>query len=326
MASAATKSTPANLADALGRLRGVRALVAGDAMLDRYWFGEVNRISPEAPVPIVGVTDTDEQLGGAGNVARNIIALGGQCTLLSVVGDDDAGRTLTARAEHAGIDAQLIADRNAQTTIKLRVLAQKQQLLRADFESTPSDDAIKVADEKFAAQLAQCNVVVLSDYGKGNLRFAAKWIAQCRARKLPVLIDPKGGDYSRYRGASLVTPNRKEFEQAVGATVEDDDAMRKRALELIDACQLDKLLVTLSERGMALFSRSDAIYKRARAREVFDVSGAGDSVVAVMAMAAAVGLCDDDALELANTVAGIVVSKLGAATASVDEVLGGLAR
>ena len=312
----------------LGKLTARRVLVAGDAMLDRYWLGAVDRISPEAPVPVVAVKDVDERLGGAANVARNIAALGGRCALLALRGDDANGRTLAELAARADLDCHLIADRAGQTAVKLRVVAQKQQLLRVDFESPPGAAALAAADAKFTALLApesgdnrdaNCQVVVLSDYGKGGLTHCARWIAQSRANNIPVVVDPKGGDFSRYRGASLVTPNLTEFEQAAGAVAGDDD-MRVKAEKLLRANEIDKLLITLSARGMMLVTRDGVMHRRARAREVYDVSGAGDTVVAVMAMAIAAGLTDNVALGIANAAAGVVVSKLGTASATRAEV------
>ncbi|MGR3983822.1 MAG: D-glycero-beta-D-manno-heptose-7-phosphate kinase [Gammaproteobacteria bacterium] len=310
----------------LGKLPACKILVAGDAMLDRYWFGRVERISPEAPVPVVGVERSEERIGGAGNVACNVTSLGAQCTLLALVGDDEAGRRLDGIAERAGIARELVTDHDAQTTLKLRVISQNQQLLRADFESAPGARALGRAHAKFAELLGAHQAAVLSDYGKGGLRGVEKLIEQAREKNIPVLVDPKGGDFARYRGAAMVTPNLKEFEAAAGAVADDAD-MQRKAEELMRRHQLEKLLVTLSERGMVLFARGrEAIRGEARAREVYDVSGAGDSVIAVMALALAAGLDDADALALANSAAGVVVSKLGTAAAGVEELSAALRR
>ena len=328
MASVAAKSagSAVELTAALGKLPACNVLVAGDAMLDRYWFGPVERISPEAPVPVVTVDASEERIGGAGNVACNITSLGGKCTLLAVVGDDEAGGRVAEIAAQTGIAPQLVVDRAARTTIKLRVLSRNQQLLRADFESPPGAESLDAATARFAELLASHQVVVLSDYGKGGLERIETLIELAAEKQIPVLVDPKGGSFSRYRGAAMVTPNLKEFEQVAGAVVDDDD-MAAKANTLMERHQLDKLLVTLSDRGMVLFSRrGDPIRRQARVREVYDVSGAGDSVIAVMAMATAAGLDDHTALGLANGVAGVVVSKLGTATATIEELKAALRR
>ena len=316
----------ASAAADLRRLSACNILVAGDVMLDRYWFGPVERISPEAPVPVVTVNASEERIGGAGNVACNITSLGGKCTLLSVVGDDEAGTRVAEIAAHSGINHQLVVDRAAKTTIKLRVLSRNQQLLRADFESPPGARALDETTEKFAGLLEDHQAVVLSDYGKGGLDRIETLIALAAKKHLPVLVDPKGGSFTRYRGAAMVTPNLKEFEQVAGTVVDDED-MQTKAADLMKRHRLDKLLVTLSDRGMVLFFRDGgAIRREARAREVYDVSGAGDSVIAVMAMATATGLDDDTGLGLANSTAGVVVSKLGTATAGIEELKAALGR
>ncbi len=325
MASAAT-----SLEALRARLSACRILVAGDVMLDRYWFGRVDRISPEAPVPVVAADQCEERIGGAGNVAGNITSLGGACTLLAVTGDDEAGRTVAAMATRAGIEPHLVVERGGQTTVKLRVMSRNQQLLRVDFESPPGAPARAEALSRFAALLedddVRARVAVLSDYGKGGLDPIESRIELAAQKNIPVLIDPKGGDFSRYRGAAMVTPNLKEFERVAGAVADDHD-MRDKADALMRRHHLDKLLVTLSDRGMALFARGrEAIRSEARAREVYDVSGAGDTAIAVMAMAMAAGLDDRAALELANSAAGVVVSKLGTATASLAELEAALAR
>lgn len=295
-------------------------------MLDRYWFGRVDRISPEAPVPVVSVRRHDERLGGAGNVAANITSLGGRCTLLSVVGDDEAGRRLAGLATGAGIDPQLVTDPGGRTTVKLRAMARNQQLLRADFEAPPGAPALDAVMARFAEQLPRHQAVVLSDYGKGGLAHSARLIEMAATRGIPVLVDPKGADFARYRGAAMVTPNLAEFEQVAG-TVADDEDLQAKAEALMREHDLKRLLVTLSDRGMALFSPGrEAIRRPARAREVYDVSGAGDTVVAVMAMAVAAGLDDHAALALANGAAGVVVSKVGTAAAGRDELKAALER
>ena len=322
----------ASVAASLDKLATCNILVAGDVMLDRYWFGNVDRISPEAPVPVVTVDQrlSEERLGGAGNVACNITSLGARCALLSVVGDDEAGRQVSGIAARTGIEDQLVIDRGGQTTIKLRAISRNQQLLRADFESAPGAAALEAARSKFADLLARDSLqaVVLSDYGKGGLDDSEKLIALAAQKNVPVLVDPKGADFARYRGAAMVTPNLAEFEQVAGAVADDDD-MRRKANALMRQHRLSKLLVTLSDRGMVLFSSSpegEVIRRPARAKEVYDVSGAGDTVIAVMALALAAALDDRDALALANAAAGVVVSKVGTATAGIDELKSALSQ
>ena len=324
-----------SVAASLDKLAACNILVAGDVMLDRYWFGRVDRISPEAPVPVVTVDQrlNEERLGGAGNVACNITSLGARCALLSVVGDDEAGRQVSGIAARAGIEDQLVVDRGGQTTIKLRAISRNQQLLRADFESAPGASALEAARSKFADLLARDSLqaVVLSDYGKGGLDDSEKLIALAAQKNVPVLVDPKGADFARYHGAAMVTPNLAEFEQVAGAVADDDD-MRRKANALMREHRLSKLLVTLSDRGMVLFSSAssspdgEVIRHPARAKAVYDVSGAGDTVIAVMALALAARLDDRDALALANAAAGVVVSKVGTATAGIDELKAALSQ
>lgn len=295
-------------------------LVVGDVMLDRYWFGAADRISPEAPVPVLAVERRERRLGGAGNVARNIVALGGRCALLAVVGDDDAGAELSQLAAAENIACQFVAQSAAPTTVKLRLMARNQQLLRADFESSPPPAALDEVAAKFSAMVENYQAVVLSDYGKGCLGKVENLIQAARAKNIPVLVDPKGGDFSRYRGADLVTPNLKEFEQVAGAVADAED-MRAKARRLRKTHGLRKLLVTMSDRGMTLFSDArEPLHQAARVSEIHDVVGAGDTVIAVLAMAMARGLEDRVGLTLASHAAGIVVSKLGTATATVAEL------
>jgi rfaE bifunctional protein kinase chain/domain len=300
---------------------GARILVVGDVMLDRYWFGEVSRISPEAPVPVVRVERTEERPGGAANVARNCVSLGAQARLLSVVGDDEAGSTLSALVERAGVRASLHRDPSMPTTVKLRVIGRQQQLLRIDFETPPSNEVLasKLAD--FEAALAECDVVILSDYGKGGLTHIETMIRCALAAGKPVLVDPKGDDYSRYRGAQLVTPNRAELREVVGAWKDEAD-LAARAERLREDLQLGALLVTRSEQGMTLFQPGAVMHVPALAREVYDVSGAGDTVIAAIAVMLAAGVALPEAVKVANRAAGVVVGKLGTAVASLDEVFG----
>ena len=299
----------------------LKTLVVGDVMLDRYWFGTVDRISPEAPVPVLAVTDQQERAGGAANVAHNLLALGAQSNLLTVVGDDEAGREIKRIIDGYGATTTFKIDPSFQTIVKLRMIAQNQQLLRADFDRTPSDEILAQCLQDFELALADCDVVILSDYGKGGLRHVSRMIELARAANKPVIIDPKGHDYSRYQSATLITPNMKEFEAVVGKVTSEQDFSAK-ARQLQQDLKLEYLLVTRSERGMSLFGK-DGVQtdSPARALEVYDVSGAGDTVIALMALAMVSDFTDRQRLDLANTVAGIVVGKVGTAVATIAEVL-----
>ena len=300
---------------------GARILVVGDMMLDRYWFGDVSRISPEAPVPVVKIERLEERLGGAANVARNIVALGGQASLLSVVGEDEAGRTLEKLLAEENIQASLHADAKLSTTVKLRVIGRQQQLLRIDFETWPDHEVLQAKLAEFTKRLTQCDVVVLSDYGKGGLTHITEMIRLARAAGKPVLVDPKGDDYARYSGATLLTPNRSELRQVTGSW-QDDASLAAKARQLRERLQIDALLLTRSEEGMSLFHGDGMLHEKAIAREVFDVSGAGDTVIAAMAVMLASGCDLGAAMSLANRAAGIVVGKLGTAVASLEELKG----
>ena len=302
-------------------LRRARVLVVGDVMLDRYWFGDVSRISPEAPVPVVKVSRSEERLGGAANVARNAAALGARVTLLSVVGRDEPGRRLHALLRQEKITARLHHDRTIDTTVKLRVIGRQQQLLRVDFETTPSHEILRSKLAEYARLVAGCDAVILSDYGKGRLAPITRMISLARRYGKPVLVDPKGEDFSRYQGASVITPNRAEFRAVVG----DWDSEREftdQAQRLRRKLKADALLVTRSEEGMTLFERSRRLHVPAQAREVFDVSGAGDTVIATLAVMLAGGSGLGDAVRIANRAAGIVVGKFGTAVVSPEELFG----
>jgi rfaE bifunctional protein kinase chain/domain len=296
-----------------------RILVVGDVMLDRYWFGEVSRISPEAPVPVVKVERTEERPGGAANVARNCAALGARVTLLSVVGTDEAGQNLARLMEDSGIECSLHEDDKLNTTVKLRVISRQQQLLRIDFENAPNHEVLQAKLADFESRLAACDVVILSDYGKGGLTHITEMIALTRAAGKPVLVDPKGEDYTRYAGATLLTPNRSEMREVVGRW-KDDAELALKATRLRDELRIDALLVTRSEEGMTLFSAGGVAHEPAVAREVYDVSGAGDTVIATLAVMLGSGLSLPQAMRQANLAAGIVVGKLGTATCSLDEL------
>ena len=298
-----------------------KVLVVGDVMLDRYWFGDVNRISPEAPVPVLKVNRVDERPGGAANVARNIAALGAQATLLSVVGDDEAGACLEKLlGEHSNLTALLHRDASISTIIKLRAIARHQQLLRIDFETPPSHEVLHAALEDYRAQLPLADIVILSDYGKGGLAHIAQMIQMARDAGKPVLVDPKGDDYARYAGATLLTPNRSEFCQVAGSW-QTEDELNIKAQSLRRELQLEALLVTRSEDGMSLFMADEVLHVPTHTREVFDVSGAGDTVIATLAVMLASGAALPDAMRIANRAAGIVVGKLGTAVVSREEIV-----
>lgn len=296
-----------------------RVLVVGDVMLDRYWFGEVDRVSPEAPVPIVRVARREDRLGGAANVARNVVALGGRATLIGVVGADEAGERIHALAHDAGIAPGLVADAGHPTTLKMRVLGRQQQMLRVDFEQAPGVAALDALDIEFDTHLEGHDVVVLSDYAKGALGRVQSLIARARAAGVPVLVDPKGDHYEIYRGATLVTPNRAELQQAVGRWTSEEDLAR-RAQRLREDLALEALLVTRSEQGMTLFTDAGREHVDAQAHEVFDVSGAGDTVLATLAVTRAVGMSWTQAMRWANRAGGVVVGKLGTSTVSAQEL------
>lgn len=310
----------------LGRLAGLRVLVIGDAMLDRYWHGAVERISPEAPVPVVAVGASEDRLGGAANVARNVVALGGHARLLAIVGADEAGDRLAGLLADTAIETQLLRDAQLPTTLKLRVLSRSQQLIRLDFEARPGVAALTQLQQAYLDALDWAQVVVLSDYGKGALTQAEALIGAARARGLMVVVDPKGHDYRHYAGASLLTPNRAEFTTVAGPWSSEQE-LHGKAADWLARLAVERLLVTRSEQGMTLFRAGRAaLHDPARAREVFDVSGAGDTVVAALALALAAGLDDPAAVHLANLAAGIVVGKLGTATATVEELVHELRR
>ena len=296
-----------------------RVLVVGDVMLDRYWFGDVNRISPEAPVPVVHVQRQEDRLGGAANVARNAVALGAQAGLLCVVGHDEPGERIVALLGESGVNAFLERDPALPTTIKLRVLSRQQQLLRVDFENTPAHEVLLAGLARFDALLPSHDVILMSDYAKGGLTHVTQMIAKARAAGKAVLVDPKGDEWERYRGASVITPNRAELREVVGSWKSEDDLLA-RVTKLRRELQFDALLLTRSEEGMTLFSDAGVLHAPANAREVYDVSGAGDTVIATVAVSLGAGLPLVQGVALANRAAGIVVGKLGTATVDYDEL------
>ena len=307
----------------LDDLSAVRLLVVGDVMLDRYWFGEVSRISPEAPVPVVKVERSEERPGGAANVARNAVALGAQVSLLALIGDDEAGASLRRLMGGCGIAASLHVDAAITTTVKLRVIGRQQQLLRIDFETMPSSDVLLAKLSEFEQRLPDCDAVVFSDYGKGGLTHISEMIQLARAAGKIVLVDPKGDDYAIYAGATIVTPNRTEMREVVGRW-KDDAELERKANALRSEYDLTAMLVTRSEEGMTLFHAGGMIHEKAVAREVFDVSGAGDTVIATLAVMLAHGAGWAQAIHVANVAAGIVVGKLGTAVVTHDELAAAL--
>ena len=296
-----------------------RVLVVGDAMLDRYWFGAVDRISPEAPVPVVRVTREEERLGGAANVALNVKTLGAQATLLTVVGDDEPARKLRQLLEQQGVTALLGRDPKLYTIVKLRVIGRSQQLIRIDFENQPEHEVLAGMLADYERVLPAHSTVLFSDYGKGGLTHIPRMIELARSAGKAVLIDPKGSDYSRYAGATVVTPNRAELAQVIGEWRSEAE-LHERAQALRKAHRLDALLLTRSEDGMSLFDAEGHLQVPAQAREVFDVTGAGDTVIATLAAMLGAGVSLRQAMPIANRAGGIVVGKFGTATVSHEEL------
>lgn len=303
------------------QLAAARVLVVGDAMLDRYWFGAVERISPEAPVPVVRVNREEERLGGAANVAINVQALGVQTTLLTVVGDDEPARTLRRLLSQAGIAPLLGSDPRQQTIVKLRVIGRSQQLIRIDFETPPDHELLAQMLADYERALPSHDAVLFSDYGKGGLTHIPRMIELARAAGKPVLVDPKGRDYRSYAGATVITPNRAELAQVIGAWTSEAD-LSARAQALRAELGLQALLLTRSEEGMSLFDAAGSASVPAQAREVFDVTGAGDTVIAAMAALLACGMSAREAMTIANRAGSIVVGKFGTASVSYDELFG----
>lgn len=307
----------------LSQFEDAKVLVVGDVMLDRYWFGDVNRISPEAPVPIAKINKTDHRAGGAANVARNIAALGGQAALLSVSGDDEAADILADLLAQDGIANHILRSQHAPTTVKLRVLSKNQQLIRLDFEEEPDSGSLNDVLQTFGRLISQFDVVILSDYGKGVLDNVAVMIATARALGKPVLIDPKGSDYDKYANATLLTPNRAELREAVGNWY-SENSLTAKAQKLREDLGLDALLLTRSEEGMSLYRENQIDHQATRAQEVYDVSGAGDTVIATMGLSMAAGFSLPESMHIANAAAGVVVAKLGTAVCSFDELTASL--
>jgi D-beta-D-heptose 7-phosphate kinase/D-beta-D-heptose 1-phosphate adenosyltransferase len=295
-------------------------IVMGDVMLDRYWSGQAGRISPEAPVPVVRVKNIEDRIGGAGNVALNIAKLGGQVTLLGVIGDDAEGEILLRLLEKEGVTCDFVVEPNIRSICKLRVMAQHQQLIRLDFEETPLPVNNEALLKRLTRYLPKSDAVVFSDYGKGTLTHVSEYITQARQAGVKVLVDPKGVDYERYAQADVITPNLSELQAVVGVCG-DENSLIERGRSLLKRYQLETLLLTRGEAGMTLIQDAHVHSLPAQAKDVFDVTGAGDTVIAVMALGVAIGETLHDAMYLANLAGGIVVGKLGTSTVSMLELM-----
>ena len=304
----------------LPEFSSARILVIGYLMLDRYWNGPVSRISPEAPVPVCRIDSEDIRLGGAANVARNVSSLGARSTLLGFVGDDEISNDIETLLYHSNVRSQLQHIPNSKTIVKLRVLSRNQQLIRLDFEDySPKWNKLQL-DSAFLDNLSDSDVVLLSDYAKGTLRSCSSLIDAARAVDKPVIVDPKGADFYRYKGASVITPNLHEFEVVVGHCTSEED-IENRARSLLDDLMIDAILITRGERGMSLFARGHSpLHLPTRAQEVFDVTGAGDTVIATLAAAVAAGSSLEDSALFANVAAGLVVAKSGTSSVSFKEL------
>lgn len=307
------------LTEMRNRMRQAAVLVVGDAMLDRYWFGEVDRVSPEAPVPIVRVTREEYRAGGAANVAVNCASLGARATLAAVIGKDAAGGVLTALLSDHDVMNALISDPSITTTTKLRVSGRSQQLLRVDFEAEPTPESLDDLSETVKLQMEGHNVVIFSDYGKGGLSEMQSFLSLAKQHRIPAIVDPKGKDYSIYQGASALTPNRSEFEAVVGRWTSELD-FEAKGLALREELDLEALIVTRSEEGISLFDSVGHMHFCSQTREVFDVTGAGDTVIATLATLIATGVSFRDAVEVANRAGGIAVGKFGTAAVTIEEL------
>ena len=304
----------------LPSFENAKVLVVGDLMLDRYWHGGTSRISPEAPVPVVHVNQNEERAGGACNVALNIATLGAQCTVMGLCGDDEAAHTLENLLQGVGVNPQFVRMPENATVTKLRVMSRHQQLMRLDFEDGFIGQDLSQLEKDFEAQLQDHNIVVCSDYGKGSLRNVKRLIELCNEKNIPVLVDPKGTDFEKYTGASLITPNLSEFEAVVG-TCESEDELVEKANTLSEKFNIEALLVTRSEHGMSLMQQGyDPVHIPTKAREVFDVTGAGDTVISTLAASLGAGVSLERAMVLSNLAAGVVVAKSGTASVSLREL------
>ena len=295
-------------------------LIIGDVMLDRYWYGPTGRISPEAPVPVVKVEQNEERPGGAANVAMNIASLGGKARIVGLTGKDEPAQVLTDKLSSLNVMCDFVALDDYPTITKLRILSRGQQLIRLDFEDKFENTDPALVLTKMDQALPNVKAVILSDYAKGALEHVQQYIQKARAAGVPVFIDPKGADFERYRGATILTPNMSEFEQVVGKVSSDEDLVEK-GRALIEQFDLDALLVTRSEHGMTLLRRDqEPFHLPTQAKEVYDVTGAGDTVISVLASSVAAGKPMDEACALANAAAGVVVGKLGTSTVSTIEL------
>lgn len=307
------------MADMKSKFQRARVLVVGDAMLDRYWFGTVDRISPEAPVPVVRVDREEERLGGAANVALNVKSLGAQTSLMTVVGTDEPAGKLRKLLAQNGVQTLLGSDAQLNTIVKLRVIGRAQQLIRLDFENQPDHEVLALMLSDYERVLPEHDAVLFSDYGKGGLTHIPRMIALARQAGKPVLIDPKGKDYGRYAGATVITPNREELSQVIGSW-SSEEQLHERAQQLRQAQGFEGILLTRSGEGISLFDGHGHLQVPAVAREVFDVTGAGDTVIAVLAVLLACGVSLREALPVVNRAGGIVVGKFGAANLSYEEL------
>jgi len=303
------------------RLAASRVLVAGDVMLDRYWHGDVERISPEAPVPVVRMTTEECRLGGAANVANNVASLGAGVTLMGIVGQDEGANEVRRLLDSSGIENGLLHGEGAPTTVKLRINGRAQQLLRIDFEREPEGRLVKKMQQAFRDRCHEFGAVILSDYGKGGLALIRDEIAHARKIGVSVLVDPKGSDWTPYEGATVLTPNRAELKQVVGSWSSESD-LATRVNHLRRKLGVEAILVTRSEEGMTLFDEDGSMHASAMAREVFDVTGAGDTVIATLGALVGSGLSLREAVPYANRAGGIVVGKFGAATVELEELFG----
>ena len=308
-----------NISELEQSLKIVRILVVGDVMLDRYWFGSADRISPEAPVPVVRVSQTENRLGGAANVALNIVKQGAHVTLLSVRGEDQEGEELESLLRANGINSDFIIDKKLSTTIKTRVIARHQQLVRIDFENSPTHEVLDQTLERYSALLNDVDVIVFSDYGKGGLQHITQMIAEAKKAGICTLVDPKGADFEKYRGASYITPNKVELRDVIGPWNSENE-LNEKVYSLRKNLELDGVLLTRSEEGMSLYQSENVSHFPTTAQEIYDVSGAGDTVIGIVAVLLASGCDINQSVTYANRAAGIVVGKLGTATVNFSEL------
>lgn len=302
------------------KLKKSKVLVIGDVMLDKYWFGITERISPEAPVPITQIISEDYRAGGAANVAQNIVSLGGKSILLSVIGKDEAGNKLNKIINDSHIENYLLQDDSIGTTTKLRIISRNQQLIRVDFESNPNNTALEKLNKQFEQLINESDIIILSDYNKGCLSNVNNMIIQAKATGKKILIDPKGNNYNKYKKANLITPNKNELANIIGAW-KNEYELEEKTQNLRKKLMLDAILLTRSDEGLSLYSEKEVIHQKTKAKEVFDVSGAGDTIIAGFALSIASGFNYNISMKIANTAAGIVVGKLGTAICSAEELL-----